>query len=245
MTLLGVNIDHVATVRQARRELFPDPVEVALEAVRHGAEGITAHLREDRRHIQDADIERLKEMLSAPLNLEMAATDDILKVAERVKPAWSCLVPEKRQELTTEGGLDVAGSEERLSKAVARLKKGGTRVSFFIEPDLKSVEASVRCGADAVELHTGDYARLYRQGEKAAAPEIERIRRAAEAAKSKGLLVNAGHGIDYDNVEKLGGVFGFHEFNIGFAIIARALFVGIGQAVREMKGRMANVCVES
>lgn len=239
MTLLGVNIDHVATVRQARRESFPDPVDVAVEAVRHGAEGITAHLREDRRHIQDADIERLKSTLSAPLNLEMAATDDILKVAERVKPAWSCLVPEKRQELTTEGGLDVAGMEDRLSKAVARLKKGGTRVSFFIEPDLKAVEASVRCGADAVELHTGDYARLFREGGKAASAEIEKIRRAAEAAKSKGLLVNAGHGIDYDNVEKLGGIFEFHEFNIGFAIIARALFVGIGQAVREMKDRVA------
>ena len=245
MTLLGVNIDHVATVRQARREAFPDPVEAALAAVKGGATGITAHLREDRRHIQDGDIERLKLKLTVPLNLEMAPSDEILQIAEQVKPDWACFVPEKRQELTTEGGLNVAGMEDRLSVAVARLHKKGTRVSFFIEPEAIAVESSARCGADAVEFHTGLYARLSRSNPAEARLEIDRIRRAAEAAREKKILVNAGHGIDYDNVAPLAEAFKFHEFNIGFAIVARSLFVGMEQAVREMKERMATVCAES
>jgi pyridoxine 5-phosphate synthase len=238
MTLLGVNIDHIATVRQARRERFPDPVEAALEAVRGGADGITAHLREDRRHIQDADIERLKTELSVPLNLEMAAAEDILKVAERVRPDWVCLVPEKRLELTTEGGLNVVGSEDRLKDAVRRLHTGGTRVSFFIEPELATVEASARCGADAVELHTGVYARISRETAADPRREIDRIVAAARSGQSKGLLINAGHGLDYANVGAIHAAHPFNEFNIGFAIIARALWVGLRTAVGEMKDRL-------
>ena len=245
MTLLGINIDHVATVRQARRESFPDPVEGALAAVRAGADGITAHLREDRRHIQDADIERLKAALAVPLNLEMAVADDILAVAERVKPAWACIVPEKRQELTTEGGLDVVGMERRLAGAVERLHKAGTRVSFFIEPDTAAVAAAQRCGADAIELHTGVYARLSKAGPAKAGKELDRLRQAAKEGLGRNLLVNAGHGIDLDNVGPLLAAHEFHELNIGFAIIARALFVGIESAVREMKARMMKVCAES
>ena len=238
MTLLGINVDHVATVRQARREMFPDPVEAALAAVNAGADGITAHLREDRRHIQDSDIERLKTRMAVPLNLEMAVAEDILRVAERVKPSWACIVPEKRQELTTEGGLDVIAMEPELTRAVARLHKGGTRVSFFIEPDSAAVAAAQRCGADAVELHTGVYARLAKEGPGAARQELERLRRAAEDAAGRKLVVNAGHGIDSDNVGPLLAAYQFHELNIGFAIVARALFIGIAEAVREMKSRM-------
>jgi len=243
--LLGVNIDHVATVRQARRETFPDPVDAAQAAVKGGATGITAHLREDRRHIQEHDIERLKRDLTVPLNLEMSATDEILRIAERVKPAWACLVPEHRQELTTEGGLNVPAMEPVLTAAVKRLHKAGTRVSFFVEPEAAAVESSARCGADAVEFHTGVYARLSKTSRTEAGKEIDRIRRAAQAADAKKILVNAGHGIDYDNVKLLAGAYGFHEFNIGFAIVARALFVGMEQAVREMKERTSIVCVES
>ena len=245
MTLLGVNIDHVATLRQARRESFPDPVEAAAQAVLAGADGITAHLREDRRHIQDSDIERLIGALSVPLNLEMSATEEILKVAERVRPAWTCVVPEKRQELTTEGGLDVVAMRPRLSDAIRRLKSAGIRVSLFVEPDIDAVEASAACGAHAVELHTGAYARACARGTAEAGREIERIVRAADAGKAAGLLINAGHGLDFENVSALAGAFPFHEFNIGFSIIARAVFVGIGQSVREMKRRMSKVCAES
>lgn len=238
MTLLGINVDHVATVRQARREAFPDPLEAAQAAVKAGADGITAHLREDRRHIQDSDIERLKASLTVPLNLEMAAAEDIVKVAERVKPAWACIVPEKRAELTTEGGLDVVGMESILTGTVSRLHKGRTRVSFFIEPDPAVVAAAHRCGADAVELHTGVYARLVKSGADVARNELERLRRAAEEAAGRALIVNAGHGIDLDNVEPLLKTYAFHELNIGFAIVAQALFVGIAEAVRQMKARM-------
>jgi pyridoxine 5-phosphate synthase len=242
MTLLGVNIDHVATVRQQRKEGFPDPVQAAEAAVQAGATGITAHLREDRRHIQDDDIRRLKAKLSVPLNLEMAASDDILKVAESVRPAWACLVPEKRQELTTEGGLDVVANEARLRDVVARLHRGGTKVSMFIDATTVSVDASRRIGADAVEIHTGTYARKWKEGDR---EELAVVARAAVAAKQAGLIVNAGHGIDYENVGDLLEAFPFHELNIGFSIVSRALMVGIGQAVREMKERMANVCAES
>ena len=237
MTLLGVNIDHVATVRQQRREGFPDPLEAAQAAVEAGATGITAHLREDRRHIQDDDIRRLKAALSVPLNLEMAASEDVLTVAESVRPAWACLVPEKRRELTTEGGLDVLANEARLREVVERLHRGGTKVSMFIDAATASVDASRRIGADAVEIHTGTYARKWREGDH---EELAVVARAAVAAKQAGLIVNAGHGIDYDNVGGLLEAFPFHELNIGFAIISRALMVGIGQAVREMKIRISN-----
>ncbi|MBV9080624.1 MAG: pyridoxine 5'-phosphate synthase [Elusimicrobia bacterium] len=245
VTLLGVNIDHVATVRQARRERMPSPVEAALAAVKGGADGITAHLREDRRHIQDADIEQLRERLSVPLNLEMAATEDILRVAERVRPAWTCLVPEKRQELTTEGGLDVAGQKGRIAEAVKRLHAAGVKVSLFIEPTVAAVDASKAAGADAVELHTGVYARVYQEGRSALASEVRRIAEAARRARESGIIVNAGHGLDYENVAELARVFPFHEFNIGFAIIARAVFSGLESAVHEMKEKMAAVCAES
>lgn len=242
MTLLGVNIDHVATVRQARRESSPDPVEAALAAVVGGATGITAHLREDRRHIQDDDIRRLKDRLTVPLNLEMAASDEIARVAEEVKPAWACLVPERRQELTTEGGLDVIANEARLSAMTARLRRAGIRVSFFIAPTAEAVEASRRAGADAVEIHTGRYAREFGRGRES---ELTKILAAAEKAQSLGLVVNAGHGVDYENVQPLLQKFSFNELNIGFSIVSRAVFVGIGQAVREMKERMSIVCAES
>jgi len=242
VTLLGINIDHVATLRQARRESFPDPVAAALAAVEAGATGITAHLREDRRHIQDDDIRRLKDKLSVPLNLEMATNDGILTVAEAVRPGWVCLVPEKRQELTTEGGLDVTGQESRILQVIDRLHRVGTKVSLFIDASAETVAASRRVGADAVEIQTGGYARDFR---KDAGLELGRIVEAAQAARSAGLIVNAGHGIDYENVGPLLRAFAFHELNIGFSIVSRAVMVGIGQAVREMKGRMSTVCAES
>jgi len=238
MIALGVNIDHIATLRQARKETFPDPVEAAKAAIKGGAGGITAHLREDRRHIQDADIRLLKK-LPVPLNMEMAANDDILRVALNVKPAWACLVPEKRSELTTEGGLDVEGNRSRLARAVRSLHGDGIKVSFFIEPDVRVVRLAGELGADAVELHTGRYARLW--DEKAALPlkkEVSRIQASARLGQDWGLLVNAGHGINYDNVATLARVFPFDEFNIGFAIVAHAVFVGMERAVREMKKRM-------
>ncbi len=236
--LLGINIDHVATVRQARGEIFPDPVEAAHEAIRAGATGITAHLREDRRHIQDDDIFRLKKELKAPLNMEMAATAEIIGIAADVKPAWVCLVPEKRLERTTEGGLDMVRDARALAAAVKRLKPNGTRVSMFIEPTLESVEASKAIGADAVELHTGLYAKFFKSKDARLSEEMDRIKRAAAKAAEVGLVVNAGHGIDYANISKLMSIYSFHELNIGYAIIARALFVGLAQAVKEMKERM-------
>jgi len=242
VTRLGVNIDHVATVRQARRGDRPDPVEAALEAVRAGADGITAHLREDRRHIQENDLYRLKQELSVPLNLEMAATKEILSFAEKLKPDWACLVPERRAELTTEGGLAVSSIAPSLKEAVARLHGAGVKVSFFIDPVLEDVSATVDLGADAVELHTGTYARLWE--EKNPSTELNRLERAARAAVTSGLLVNAGHGLDYENVPALLQQFKFNEFNIGFSIVARSVFTGIHSAVHEMKEIMRSVCVE-
>lgn len=229
MTKLGVNVDHVATVRQARREAFPDPTEAALAAIQGGADGITAHLREDRRHIQDRDLEQLKKLLPVPLNMEMAATPELIRIACRIQPAWACLVPEKRLELTTEGGLALLSAQQSLTEAVRKLNSVGTKVSLFIEPDVESVQLSKSIGAQAVELHTGDYART---GDLTAIPA------AAKAARAAGLLVNAGHGLTYDNVEPLLQAFAFDEFNIGFAIVARALFVGMENAVQEMKRRL-------
>ncbi len=239
MTLLGVNIDHVATLRQARQEGVPDLLEAALAAIAGGAEGITVHLREDRRHIQDEDVRRLKREIAVPLNLEMAAAEDIIRVAETVGPAWACLVPEKRQELTTEGGLDLDRNPAVLAAAVKRLKAAGVRVSLFVEPTGEAARKARELGADAVELHTGTYAGAWKTGRR---PRIEnelaRLGSAAQAAERLGLLVNAGHGISYENVEDLSKIYPFHEYNIGFSIVARAVFVGMKQAVSEMKEKI-------
>lgn len=258
MPRLGVNIDHVATLRQARREPFPDPVVLAAAAQAAGADGITAHLREDRRHIQDDDIRRLAATLSVPLNLEMSVSDGIVAVALAVKPAWACLVPEQRRELTTEGGLDVDRNFEAVRRVTAALQEAGTRVSFFIEAEADTVAAAQRAGADAVELHTGPYATAFRaaaddrccSGEQlsfrtALDFETGRIEKAAHAARAAGLVVNAGHGLDFSNVGRLVKMFAFDEFNIGFSIVARALEVGMEAAVKDMKERISTgVCAE-
>lgn len=233
MVLLGVNIDHVATVRQARRAVVPSVVEAAQAALRGGADSITVHLREDRRHIQDADVGALKKILKTRLNLEMAATEEMVRIARVVHPHSVCLVPERRQELTTEGGLDAAGLSKKLRPAVEKLKTKGIVVSLFIAPDLRQVEAAHAAGAAAVELHTGAYAR-------AATPdaqhdELKKIQAAAVRARELGMLLNAGHGLDTVNVGPVARIVGMHELNIGFSIVARALFVGLEQAVREMK----------
>jgi pyridoxine 5-phosphate synthase len=238
MPRLGVNIDHVATVRQARKQGVPDLLSAARAAIDAGADGITAHLREDRRHIQDDDMHRLKKELSVPLNMEMSIAPEILQIALNVKPDWACLVPEKREELTTEGGLDVNAKFDEVARVVARLKQNGTRVSLFVQPDVETMRLSKKAGADAVELHTGHYARVFRV-ESDRNAELARIKAAALEAESLGLTVNAGHGIDYENGATLLSAYAFHEFNIGFSIIARSLFVGLPAAVREMKTLMS------
>lgn len=237
MIKLGVNIDHVATVRQARREIFPDPVVLAQQAIQGGATGITAHLREDRRHIQDHDLVRLKKIISVPLNMEMAMSTDVVKVAKSLKPGWVCLVPEKREELTTEGGLDLKTSLSRLKKIVPIFQAKKIRVSLFVDPTLENVLLAHALEVDAIELHTGRYARLWNQT-FALKKELTKIVTAARAAHRCGILVNAGHGLNYVNVNKLTRAFPFHELNIGFAIMARALEVGMRTAVQEMKQRM-------
>ncbi len=231
--LLGVNIDHVATVRQARGTACPDPVEAALLAETAGADGITVHLREDRRHIQDRDVEILRQVLKTRMNLEMAVTGEMIAIAERVKPQHCCLVPEKRTEVTTEGGLDVVGNEAVIKAACERLGRAGIEVSLFIDPELAQLDASVRCGAPVVELHTGAYAGA--EDEHARAQELARIERAVAHGIARGLIVNAGHGLDYRNVEPVAAIAGINELNIGHAIIARAVVIGLAAAVREMK----------
>lgn len=230
--LLGVNIDHVATLRQARGTRYPDPVQAALLAEEAGADGITVHLREDRRHIQARDVRLLAEVLNTRMNLEMAVTEEMLQLAETLQPAHVCLVPEKREELTTEGGLDVAGGFETIAAACRRLAAAGCEVSLFIDPEPTQIEAAARAGAPVVELHTGAYAEV--TGE-AARHEYARLAAAAEMALELGLVVNAGHGLNYHNVEAIAALPGLHELNIGHAIIARALFVGLKEAVAEMK----------
>lgn len=230
---LGINVDHVATVRQARGVDYPDPVEAALLAIESGADGITIHLREDRRHIQDHDVDRMKAAISVPLNLEMAVTDEMLAIAERVQPAYCCLVPEKREELTTEGGLDVAGNQAQVSAACHRLAKAGIEVSLFIDPNTNQIDASKACGAPIIELHTGAYAESEDN-----AIELQRIVDAADYAQALGITVNAGHGLHLGNTKPIAGIAGMNELNIGHSIIARALMVGIGPAVAEIKSVM-------
>ncbi len=235
--LLGVNIDHVATLRQARGTIYPDPVQAAFLAEEAGADGITVHPREDRRHIQTRDVLVLAKTLSTKMNLEMAVTDAMLTLAEEVRPAASCLVPEKREELTTEGGLDVVGQEAHIRAAVQRLQAIGSEVSLFIDPDFAQIDATVRTGAPVIELHTGRYADATTEAEQLA--ELQRIQQAAAYAHERGLIVNAGHGLHYHNVEPIAAIPCMNELNIGHAIVARAVFVGLKEAVREMRALLA------
>ncbi len=233
---MGVNIDHVATLRQARGTRYPDPVQAAIEAEQAGADGITLHLREDRRHIQERDVEMLKGILLTRMNLEMAVTEEMLGFAERIGPDDCCLVPERREELTTEGGLDVAGQLSRITEACSRLREAGVRVSLFIDADPRQVEAASRAGAPVIEIHTGHYAEVASAAERA--QELQRIAQAVELGTQAGLQVNAGHGLNYQNVGAIAALRDVRELNIGHAIIARALFTGLQAAVREMKRLM-------
>lgn len=231
--LLGVNIDHVATLRQARGTRYPDPLKAALDAEEAGADGITLHLREDRRHIQDHDVRRFRECLQTRMNFEMGVTEEMLAIAENLRPEHVCLVPEKRAELTTEGGLDVRGQEARIRAAVERLQRAGCQVSLFIDAEPEQIEAAHRVGAPAIELHTGRYADA--QDPQTLARELARIRDGVACGLSHGLIVNAGHGLHYHNVEPVAAIPGVNELNIGHAIVAHALFVGFKAAVAEMK----------
>ncbi len=234
--LLGVNIDHVATLRQARGTRYPDPVQAAIEAEQAGADSITLHLREDRRHIQERDVLMLKDTLQTRMNLEMAVTDDMLAFAERVCPEDCCLVPERREELTTEGGLDVAGQLTRIRAACERLKAAGVRVSLFIDADPQQIAAAAETGAPCIEIHTGHFADAADSKEEAA--ELERIRKAVRQGVAAGLTVNAGHGLHYHNVREIAEILDVRELNIGHAIIARAVFSGLAHAVADMKRLM-------
>ncbi len=233
MPRLGVNVDHIATIRQARGGNEPDPVAAAVLVELAGADGIVVHLREDRRHIQDRDLRLLRETIHTKLDLEMAADESMAKIALSVKPDMVTLVPERRQELTTEGGLDVAGHRERIDQVIKMLHEGGIPVSLFVEPDLAQIRASHKVSADFVELHTGRYANARKA--KEADAEVEAITQAAKLAYKLGLGVNAGHGLNYLNVKRLTHVTEIVEYNIGHSIIARAVLVGLDQAVREMK----------
>ncbi|MCH9756614.1 MAG: pyridoxine 5'-phosphate synthase [Gammaproteobacteria bacterium] len=231
--LLGVNIDHVATLRQARGTRYPDPLKAALDAEEAGADGITLHLREDKRHIQPHDVTRFKASLQTRMNLELAVTDAMIELAESVKPEYVCFVPEKREELTTEGGLDVLKHHQAIQDAVLRLTRVGSEVSLFIDPDKAQIEAAHQTGARVVELHTGCYADA--ETPLLVAEELMRLREAAAHAAALGLVVNAGHGLHYHNVKPIAGIPVIHELNIGHAIIAHAVFVGLKTAVKEMK----------
>ena len=234
--LLGVNIDHVATVRNARGTAYPDPVFAAALAEQAGAEGITVHLREDRRHITDRDVEILRNTIKTRMNLEMAVTDEMLEIACRIKPHFVCLVPEKRQEVTTEGGLDVASQVARIQEAVTRLSAVGTKVSLFIDADHAQIDAAVASGAPYIEIHTGRYADA--ETEEAQHQELQRIAEAATYASQQGLKVNAGHGLHYHNVQAIAAIPEMNELNIGHAIIGCAVFTGLPEAVAEMKRLM-------
>jgi pyridoxine 5-phosphate synthase len=243
MIELGVNVDHVATVRQARRTYEPDPVWAAIEAHLGGADGITVHLREDRRHIQDEDVRRLRELTHIKLNLEMAAIDEMVGIAARIKPEMAMLVPEGRHEVTTEGGLDVVASEARLRQVVSKLRDAGIIVSVFIDAEARQVEAAKRIGASVCEIHTGPYAHAFHsKGRDAESPavmvELEKIKSAGERIRALGLRFNAGHALNYFNVLPVAALPGVRELHIGHAIVSRALFVGMREAVREMKALM-------
>lgn len=231
---LGINIDHVATLRQARGVHYPDPVQAAFKAIKGGADGITLHLREDRRHIQEADVLALKETLNVPMNLEMASTEEMLVFAESVKPAYVCLVPEKREELTTEGGLDVASQITELTTVCARLNNAGITVSLFIDPSKTQIDAAKQCQAITIELHTGAYANAI--DSVTMREELNRIISAADYAHALGLTVNAGHGLHVENVASIAAIPMMNELNIGHSIVARAVFIGMQSAVEEMKG---------
>ena len=243
MIELGVNVDHVATVRQARRTYEPDPVWAAVEAHLGGADGITCHLREDRRHIQDEDVRRLRELTHIRLNLELAATDEMVGIACRIKPEMAMLVPEGRAEITTEGGLDIVSQEARLKNSVARLAGAGIVVSVFIDAELRQVAAAARIGAAVCEIHTGPYAHSFHsKGRDAESPavvqELTRIQKAGDAIRAAGMRFNAGHALNYFNVEPVARLPGVRELHIGHAIVSRALFVGMREAVRQMKQLM-------
>jgi len=233
MPKLGVNIDHVATIRQARRGVEPDPVWAAAVAQLAGADGITLHLREDRRHIQDRDLRLVKEIVQVKLNLEMALAEEIIEIALQVRPDQVTLVPERRQEVTTEGGLDVAGQLDRVKRAAERFKKAGITVSLFIDAEGEQIEASHRSGADAVELHTGRYAEGRSEAEREA--RLGELANGVKQALAAGLVCHAGHGLNYVNVRPVAEIPGLAELNIGHSIISRAVFVGLPQAIREMK----------
>jgi pyridoxine 5-phosphate synthase len=235
---LYINVDHVATLRQARRTDEPDPVAAAVVCEAAGADGITAHLREDRRHMQDADIEQLVRQARTVFNLEMAATDEMAGIAERLRPFQVTLVPERREEVTTEGGLDVAANEARLEQVTRRLAAAGIRVSVFIDPDEATVRASRRIGAQAIELHTGRYAHAAAQGVSAATAEARMLGRAAQLGRELGLAVHAGHGLTVRNVGPVAAIPEIEELNIGHSIVSRAVFVGLAEAVREMRVAM-------
>ena len=245
MIELGVNIDHVATLRQARRTYEPDPVWAAVEAHLGGADGITVHLREDRRHIQDKDVARLRELTQLKLNLEMAATGEMVAIARRIKPEMAMLVPEGRHEITTEGGLDVCSFESTLKKSVAKLADAGIVVSVFIDPEIKQVEAAKRIGASVCEVHTGPYAHAFHaKGRDAESRpvlrELAKIRKAGERIRALGMRFNAGHALNYFNVAPIARLPGVRELHIGHAIVSRAVFVGMREAVREMKRLMTD-----
>lgn len=236
---LGVNIDHVATVRNARGSAWPDPLRAALVAEAAGADGITAHLREDRRHIRDADMDALRAGIGIPLNFECAATDEMQAIVLRLKPHAVCLVPERREERTTEGGLDVAGDENRLATYIAPLRDAGCRVSMFIGHAPRQIEASARIGAAVVELHTGHYSDLHAEGRlEEAEAELEALRRGAKLAHALGLEVHAGHGLTYDNVVPIAAMPEVMELNIGHFLVGEAIFIGLGPAIEEMRRRM-------
>ena len=232
---LGVNIDHVATLRQVRGTVYPRPSDAALLAEQAGADSITVHLREDRRHIQDHDLDAIREVMRTHMNLEMAVTDEMIGIASRIRPADCCLVPEKRAELTTEGGLDVLAQQARVAGACERLAAAGIRVSLFIDPDIEQLDAAVAVGAPVIELHTGRYADTEGAEQQA---ELQRIATAASYGHSRGLVVNAGHGLHYENVAAIARIPEVVELNIGHAIVARAVFDGLGTAVAEMKRLM-------
>lgn len=242
MIKLGVNIDHVASLRQARGTRYPEPVQAAQEAELAGADAITIHLREDRRHIQERDVEILRQTLQTRMNLEMAVTDEMIRLAKNYKPADCCLVPENRQELTTEGGLDVIGQKQKITEACKELAEAGIRASLFVDADERQIEAAKECGAPVVEIHTGHFADAATQAGRK--QEFLRIEQAVRKGLDLGLQVNAGHGLHYQNVQDIAAIPGISELNIGHAIVARAIFTGLQEAVREMKTLIQEAAIQ-